>query len=129
MTTLIHLASGLVWDFCVGSGLSSEREHLLSMLPKLPREALIVADAGFTGFAFLGAILAGGRHFLIRAGSNVRLEPTRYGSPSQAELRVMYIVGVMTDLEYSLRATAAASKKATFGVESAKRAARLSTVS
>jgi hypothetical protein len=30
----------------------------------------------------------------------------------------------MADLEYSLRATAAATEKATFGVESAKRAAR-----
>lgn len=73
VTTLIHLGSGLVWDFTVGSGLSSEREHMLSMLPNLPDDALIVADAGFTGFAFLRSISQGGRHFLIRAGSNVRL--------------------------------------------------------
>jgi hypothetical protein len=32
---------------------------------------------------------------------------------------------VMTDLEYSLRATAAATDKSTFGVTSAKRAARM----
>jgi hypothetical protein len=35
----------------------------------------------------------------------------------------MFVVGVMTDLEASLRATAAASEKAPFGVASAKRAA------
>jgi hypothetical protein len=37
----------------------------------------------------------------------------------------MYIVGVMTDLEYSLRATAVATEKAAFGVASAQRAARM----
>ena len=37
----------------------------------------------------------------------------------------MYVVGVMTDLEYSLRAVAAATDKATFGVTSAQRAARM----
>jgi hypothetical protein len=59
------------------------------------------------------------RHNFLRTGG------TANSSPSQAALRVMYVVGVMTDLEYSLRATAAASEKATFGVESAKRAARM----
>jgi hypothetical protein len=59
------------------------------------------------------------RHNFLRTGG------TANGSPSQNELRVMYIVGVMTDLEYSLRATAAASEKSKFGIESAKRAARM----
>jgi len=39
-------------------------------------------------------------------------------------LRVMYVVGVLADLEASLRATAAASEKAQFGVTAARRAAR-----
>jgi hypothetical protein len=59
------------------------------------------------------------RHNFLRTGGSAN------GAPSAGELRVMYVVGVMTDLEYSLRATAAASEKATFGVESAKRAARM----
>jgi hypothetical protein len=59
------------------------------------------------------------RHNFLRTGGTVN------GSPGQPELRVMYVVGVMTDLEYSLRATAAASAKATFGVTSAQRAARM----
>ena len=37
----------------------------------------------------------------------------------------MYVVGVMADLEYSLRAVAAATQKATFGVASAERAVRM----
>jgi hypothetical protein len=34
----------------------------------------------------------------------------------------MFVVGVMTDLEYSLRATAIATEKAPFGITNAKRA-------
>jgi len=43
---------------------------------------------------------------------------------SPERLRVMFIVGVMADLEASLRATAAASEKAGYGIAAAKRAAR-----
>lgn len=59
------------------------------------------------------------RHNFLRTGetSNATLSPD--------ELRVMYVVGVMTDLEYSLRAVAAATEKSTFGVTSAQRAARM----
>jgi hypothetical protein len=46
-------------------------------------------------------------------------------APSSPErLRVMYVVGVLADLEASLRATAAATEKAKFGVAAAKRAAQ-----
>jgi hypothetical protein len=46
-------------------------------------------------------------------------------APSSPErLRVMYVVGVLADLEASLRATAAATEKAAFGVAAAKRAAQ-----
>jgi len=41
------------------------------------------------------------------------------------ELRVMVVVGVMADLEASLRATAQAMRKATYGISSAQRAAKL----
>jgi hypothetical protein len=59
------------------------------------------------------------RHNFVRTGgtANATLTP--------AELRVMHVVGVMADLEYSLRATAAATQKAAFGVTSATRAARM----
>jgi len=58
------------------------------------------------------------RHNFLRTGgaSNAASNPER--------LRVMFIVGVLADLEASLRATAAASEKAAFGVAAAQRAAR-----
>jgi hypothetical protein len=59
------------------------------------------------------------RHNFVRGGG------TTNATLSQEELRVMYVVGVLTDLEFSLRATAAATDKSTFGVTSAKRAARM----
>jgi len=59
------------------------------------------------------------RHNFLRTGGMAN------GAASPAQVRVMYVVGVMADLEASLRATAQATEKATFAVASAKRAARL----
>jgi len=73
VTTLYHMGTGLPWDWHIGKGTESERDHLRLMLAKLPPGSLIVADAGFTGYALMQAILARGLSFLIRGGSNVRL--------------------------------------------------------
>jgi len=73
LTTLYHIGSGLPWEWQIGKGTESERDHLRLMLAKLPEGSLIVADAGFTGYALMQSILASGRSFLIRAGSNVSL--------------------------------------------------------
>lgn len=54
----------------------------------------------------------------------LRTNGTANAPSSPDRLRVMYIVGVMADLEASLRATAVATEKAQFGVNAAKRAAR-----
>jgi hypothetical protein len=59
------------------------------------------------------------RHNFLRTGGAVN------GALSPGELRVMYVVGVLTDLEYSLRAVAVATQKATFGTINAQRAARM----
>ena len=74
LTSLFHIGTGLLWDFC-RDGLkgSSERGHLSRMLSTLPLNAMLLADAGFTGYDLLKSLLGGGRHFLIRVGSNVRL--------------------------------------------------------
>jgi hypothetical protein len=58
------------------------------------------------------------RHNFLRTGG------TTNAPSDQNRLRVMHVVGVMADLEASLRATAAASEKAAFGVTAAQRAAR-----
>lgn len=59
------------------------------------------------------------RHNFLRTGGGYNAEAT------PAQLRVMYVVGVMADLEASFRATAKATKKGKFGIASAQRAAAL----
>lgn len=73
LTSLWHLGLGLPWDFRVGRGLDSERRQLEDMLGDLPARSLIVADAGFCGYATCRRILEAGRSFLLRVGGNVTL--------------------------------------------------------
>ena len=73
LTTIFHIATGLIWDFRRGDARASERSHLLEMLGDLPADALLLADAGFTGYDLLRQIIDSGRSLLIRVGSNVRL--------------------------------------------------------
>lgn len=73
LTTMWHAGTGLPWEWRTGPSDSSERGHLLEMLSGLPAAALIAADAGFVGYEYARAILDGGRHLLVRVGSNVKL--------------------------------------------------------
>lgn len=73
LTTILHMGTGLPWAFQIGPGTDSERNHLRDLLGLLPRQSLLVADAGFVGYDLLTAILQGGSQFLIRVGSNVTL--------------------------------------------------------
>lgn len=73
ITTLWHMGLGLPWDFRVGPGTDSERRHLEQMLDDLPRDSLIVADAGFVGYELCQRVLNAGQSFLLRVGGNIRL--------------------------------------------------------
>jgi len=73
LTTLWHVGTGLPWAWKIGKATDAERTHLRDMLCILPEKALLIADAGFTGYNLMNEILAGGRSFLIRVGSNVTL--------------------------------------------------------
>ncbi len=73
LTVVWHLGCGLPWSWKQGESGSSEREHLQNMLDHLPKNTLLTADAGFTGYASWQAILDHGHDFLIRVGSNVKL--------------------------------------------------------
>jgi hypothetical protein len=73
VTTLLHMGTGLPWDFRIGPGTASERRHLEDMAADLPKNALVVADAGFTGYDLYRRLLKGKQNFLIRVGSNVHL--------------------------------------------------------
>ena len=54
----------------------------------------------------------------------VRSEGKSNDVSPQSRLRVMFVAGMIAELEASLRATALATTKATYGVTAAKRAAR-----
>jgi hypothetical protein len=73
VTTLLHMGTGVPWDFRIGPGTASERRHLEEMLPDLPPQSLVVADAGFIGYAFCQRLVAAKQHFLLRVGANVHL--------------------------------------------------------
>ena len=73
VTTLLHMGTGVPWDFRIGPGTASERRHLEEMLADLPSQSLLVADAGFTGYEFYRRILGAQQNFLMRVGSNVHL--------------------------------------------------------
>jgi hypothetical protein len=73
LTALVHLRLGVPWAWRLGQGTASEREHLTRMLPLLPAAALVVADAGYYGFALAQQLLRHKAHFLLRMSSNVTL--------------------------------------------------------
>ena len=73
LTLLFHVGSGLPWAFVRGKATDGERSHLLAMLDTLPKQAMLLADAGFTGYPLLSEVIGSGRSFLIRVGSNVQL--------------------------------------------------------
>jgi Transposase DDE domain len=73
LTLLWHVGSGLPWAWRTGPSGASERDHLLAMVPELPAQALLVADAGFVGYDLWQALLTASHHFVIRVGANVRL--------------------------------------------------------
>jgi hypothetical protein len=88
----------------------------------VPNEALVNVGghaAGSQDFELVAWSQGVVRHNFVRTGG------TSNAAPSPPELRVMYVVGAMADLEYSLRAVAVATSKGTFGVASAERAARM----
>ena len=73
LTLLWHVNSGLPWAWRRGESGSSERHHLLEMLPDLPPRSLLTADAGFAGYDFWKTILKSGHDLLIRVGGNTTL--------------------------------------------------------
>jgi hypothetical protein len=73
LTLLWHVGTGLPWNWKTGPSDSSERDHLREMLPDLPKNTLITADAGFVGYEFWKSIVDANLSFVIRVGGNVKL--------------------------------------------------------
>jgi hypothetical protein len=69
-TSIVHLTLGIPWCWRWGKGKkSSERTHLIQMLPLLPRLALIVTDAGYVGYEVIRVLLEKDVFFLMRMSS------------------------------------------------------------
>src|SRR5438270_194930 len=66
LTALVHLRLGVPWAWRWGKGTAAEREHLRRLLPTLPADALLVADAGYVGYDLLRTLLERKVCFLIR---------------------------------------------------------------
>src|SRR5439155_22295830 len=77
VTALVHLRLGVPWAWRLGQGTASERAHLVRMLPLLPAAALLVADAGYCGFALAQQLMQHPISFLLRMSSNVTLYTER----------------------------------------------------
>jgi len=73
VTALVHLRTGLLWSWRLGKGFNRERQHLRALLATLPAQALVVADAGYTGYDLAQTLVAAGVSFLIRVSSKDRL--------------------------------------------------------
>jgi len=73
VTALVLLPAGLLWSWCVGPGTASEHDHLRSMLGRLPRRALLVADAFYQGYDLYTALRQAGASFLVRLSSRSEL--------------------------------------------------------
>lgn len=73
VTALVPLSLGLLWSWRWGKGTADERLHLRHLVATLPRGALLVADAGYTGYERLRALLAAQVACLIRLSSKAPL--------------------------------------------------------
>jgi Transposase DDE domain len=70
VTAFVHLSLGLLWSWRLGGAHASEQVHLVHLLATLPRLALIITDAGYTGYQLLqGISQKADRFFLIRLSS------------------------------------------------------------
>jgi hypothetical protein len=90
VTALVHLGLGLLWSWRLGRATASERQHLLAMLPALPRRALLVADAGFIGYELVRTLMQSQVSFLIRLSSVVPLYAAGRPAPSRFRDGVLY---------------------------------------
>jgi hypothetical protein len=91
VTALVHLRLGVPWAWRVGKGTDSERSHLAHMLSLLPAAALLVADAGYFGFALARQLVARHVSFLLRMSSNVTLYTERAVAPEHYREGLVYL--------------------------------------
>ena len=90
LVMLLHLGTNLPWAWKIAKATADERGLLRQMLGLLPAGALVIADAGYTGYAFWQALQEAGHCFLIRVGANTRLL-TRLGYAVREHDGIVYV--------------------------------------
>lgn len=90
LTAVLHLATGLPWDFRVGPGTAAERAHLREMLDELPARSLAVTDAGFPGYELCVEMTEAKQAFLLRVGGNLHLL-TELGYEFEVQGKTVYL--------------------------------------
>jgi Transposase DDE domain len=70
---LVLLPAGLLWSWSVGPGPASEHDLLRQLLPTLPRNTLLVADAFYQGYDLYRDLLQVKASFLVRLSSKSQL--------------------------------------------------------
>ena len=73
ITALVHVRTGLLWAWRLGTSRASEQRHLIQLLSTLPSKALIVTDAAYRGYELAQQIIDSGASFLVRTSSKVWL--------------------------------------------------------
>jgi hypothetical protein len=86
LTLVWQVGSGLPWAWRTGPSGASERDHRGALVPELPAQALLVAEAGFVGYDFWQPLLTAGHHFVIRVGAPVRLVRPLGGTREPAQV-------------------------------------------
>jgi Transposase DDE domain len=90
LTAVVHLGLGVPWAWRWGKGTASERDHLRQLLPVLPADALLVADAGYVGYDLLRTLLERRVSFLIRMSCQATFYREGTGSPSRFRDGLVY---------------------------------------
>jgi hypothetical protein len=73
LSALVLLPLGLLWSWRLDKGTASEHQHLRQLLPTLPEQSLLVADALYLGYDLYRSILQAGAGFLMRMSSRANL--------------------------------------------------------
>lgn len=73
ITTIVEVQTALVWDWRIDRARSSEKAHLMEMVPSLPEGSLLLADGNYVSHDLWTALNELGKSFLIRVGGNASL--------------------------------------------------------
>lgn len=80
LVNVVAMQSELLVEWASGKFKEGERGIALKAISSLPKETLIVADAGFHGYDWICSVLGQQKHVLVRVGANVNLWAERVGA-------------------------------------------------